>query len=344
MKYTKLYGSHNNYESSTLTSPIQLSYDNSHLHINYDYSKEYLTFFALENIEVSFTGTGLYYSLDYGHTWIEYIDPILVYKGDYIMFKGEMTPTGSTSALGSNLDQRGIGRFVCSGKFKASGNIMSLLFGDNFIGQLSLSGKNCAFSNLFRNNTNLISAKNIILPATTLSIACYFETFEACSSLIDTPKLPAKTLSSECYRDMFGNCISLMEISDDLTTTSTSLATYCFSGMFKRTGITIAPPLPHMTLANNCYAWMFYECPNLISCILPATTLVSTCYNKIFYNCPKLNYIKAMFTTTPSGSYTLEWVYGVPSSGTFVKNSSATWNVTGINGVPTGWTIETASS
>jgi len=34
-------------------------------------------------------------------------------------------------------------------------------------------------------------------------------------------------------------------------------------------------------------------------------------------------------------------VSGVAATGTFVKNSSATWNVTGVNGVPSGWTIET---
>lgn len=31
-------------------------------------------------------------------------------------------------------------------------------------------------------------------------------------------------------------------------------------------------------------------------------------------------------------------------TGTFIKNASATWDVTGVNGIPTGWTVETASS
>lgn len=51
-----------------------------------------------------------------------------------------------------------------------------------------------------------------------------------------------------------------------------------------------------------------------------------------------------MFTTTPSTTYTSNWVQGVAASGTFIKNSSATWNVTGDNGIPTGWTVQTASS
>ena len=63
----------------------------------------------------------------------------------------------------------------------------------------------------------------------------------------------------------------------------------------------------------------------------------------MFEGCTSLNYIKAMFTTTPSSSYTSNWVKNVAASGTFVKNSAATWNVTGIEGIPEGWTVETAS-
>ena len=51
-----------------------------------------------------------------------------------------------------------------------------------------------------------------------------------------------------------------------------------------------------------------------------------------------------MFTTTPSSTYTQNWVSGVASTGTFVKNSAATWDVTGTSGIPSGWTVETASA
>ena len=54
-----------------------------------------------------------------------------------------------------------------------------------------------------------------------------------------------------------------------------------------------------------------------------------------------MDYIKAMFLTTPSNTYTNGWVDGVAASGTFVKNKNATWNVVGINGVPEGWTVKT---
>ena len=89
---------------------------------------------------------------------------------------------------------------------------------------------------------------------------------------------------------------------------------------------------------------MFNGCTNLVTAPeLPATKLANYCYNYMFNGCSSLNYIKAMFTTTPSTAYTNNWVNGVASTGTFVKNASATWDVTGVNGIPSGWTKETAT-
>ena len=51
-----------------------------------------------------------------------------------------------------------------------------------------------------------------------------------------------------------------------------------------------------------------------------------------------------MFTTAPGDGFTLDWVLDVSQTGTFVKNSAATWDVTGVNGIPTGWTVETADA
>ena len=48
-----------------------------------------------------------------------------------------------------------------------------------------------------------------------------------------------------------------------------------------------------------------------------------------------------MFLTTPGTSYTGSWLSGVAANGTFVKNKDATWNVTGIHGIPSGWTVLT---
>lgn len=132
---------------------------------------------------------------------------------------------------------------------------------------------------------------------------------------------------------------------ENLILPATTLVAYCYYRMFLHcTSLTTAPELPATTLTYNCYENMFSGCTSLTTAPeLPATTLANSCYNGVFNGCSNLNYIKAMFTTTPSTTYTQNWVSGVAASGTFVKNSDATWNVTGNNGVPTGWTVETAS-
>jgi hypothetical protein len=136
--------------------------------------------------------------------------------------------------------------------------------------------------------------------------------FGDCTSLTTAPKLPATTLSVGCYSDMFYGCTSL----------------------------TTAPELPATTLATQCYNYMFYGCTSLTTAPeLPATTLVTQCYNYMFYGCTSLNYVKAMFTTFPTTTYTKSWLGNVSSTGTFVKNTEATWNVSGPHGVPYGWNI-----
>lgn len=103
--------------------------------------------------------------------------------------------------------------------------------------------------------------------------------------------------------------------------------------------------LPATILSNYCYSSMFRGCTSLVVApSLPATTLVYECYRTMFYGCNNLAYIKAMFMTTPSLGYTTAWVDDVKAMGTFVKNSAATWNVSGDNGIPTGWTVETADN
>ena len=131
------------------------------------------------------------------------------------------------------------------------------------------------------------------------------------------PEFPATTVAAQCYNNTFRGCTNLV------------------------TGPSI---LPALTLASNCYGNTFRGCTSLVTApILPAKNLVSNCYIYMFRDCSSLNYIKALFTTTPSSTYTSAWVQGVSSSGTFVKNSAATWTNTGVSSVPSGWTVETAS-
>ena len=201
---------------------------------------------------------------------------------------------------------------------------------------------NYCYYYMFQGCTSLTTAP--VLPATTLAQSCYFAMFRGCTSLTKAPELPATTLANYCYGTMFQGCTSLTTAPE---LPATMLAYSCYNDMFYRcTSLTAAPSvLPATTLANYCYQYMFYGCTSLTTApVLPATTLSTVCYGDMFRGCTNLNYIKAMFTTTPSSAYTSNWVSGVASIGTFVKNSAATWNVKGSNGIPTRWTVETASA
>ena len=91
---------------------------------------------------------------------------------------------------------------------------------------------------------------------------------------------------------------------------------------------------------------MFVGCKNLTSAPnLPATTLEEYCYQGMFNGCTNLGSIKFMSLTEPSTATTADWVVGVKSTGTFTKNSAATWtNKFGKDAIPNGWTVQTASN
>lgn len=244
----------------------------------HDYSKDYFTITALGDGNFQFfrKGTGNFdYSLDKGETWIstDTSNTIQINLGQELLLR-------STDSLGS---------IITDFDFDVSGNVMSLIYADEFKDATELR-YGTKFESLLA-LSRVVNANNLILPATTLTEFSYSHMFKECTSLVTAPELPATTLAKSCYIGMFQGCTSL----------------------------TTAPELPAMTLTNSCYNYMFSDCTSL-------------------------NYIKAMFTTAPSTSYTRDWVNGVASTGTFVKNSAATWNVTGANGVPNGWTVQTASA
>lgn len=181
------------------------------------------------------------------------------------------------------------------------------------------------------------------LPATTLADTCYSRMFYDCSNLIEAPELPATTLASSCYSNMFYNCTSLVKVPD---LPATTLAQNCYNSMFKScTKLAVAQSiLPATKMEFGCYADMFSYCHALtIAPALPATTLEGGCYSEMFQHCSKLEFVKMMAVEAP-GNNTRNWLYGVASTGTFVKNIDATWDVVGSSGVPEGWTIETAAA
>ena len=194
------------------------------------------------------------------------------------------------------------------------------------------------YAGMFNTCTGLTTAPS--LPATTLTEGCYSMMFYHCIGLNTAPSLPATTLANNCYQHMFRECSSL-SVAPSLP--ATALADGCYQYMFEQCkALSVAPSLPATTLANNCYRGMFYTCIELADApVLPATTLAQECYYQMFTNCKSLNYIKMLATDVSANGCLYNWVGNIAPTGTFVKNASATWDVTGNSGVPSGWTVLT---
>ena len=271
----------------------------------------YLTIEALEDgMTVSLSVNACEYCIDGSGDWVALPAATAtpaVNTGQTLSFKATgLTPTSSA----------GIGTFSISKKCNLKGNCMSMVYGDEAEGQTTISKSN-QFRLLFRECTNVVKVSSDFLPATNMKSNSYLLMFDGCTSLTTAPELPATTLANACYHGMFYNCSSLIA----------------------------APALPAMTLATSCYSSMFYGCTSLTTAPeLPATELKTACYYWMFCGCERLVYIKAMFLTLPDTTYIENWVAYVPATGTFVKNAAATWDVTGVSGIPEGWTVEVAES
>ena len=178
-----------------------------------DFSTEPLTFNILSAGTINWTAsnTSIAKTIDYklnNGDWISItsntgssVPTITVNPGDKIQFRGNNTQYGNSSSNYNSF--RG-----STASFEAEGNIMSLIYGDEFKNNLTISS-DYAFAKLFIDCTKLVSAENLILPATTLANYCYEEMFYGCTSLTTAPELPATTLADSCYYYMFQGCTSL---------------------------------------------------------------------------------------------------------------------------------------
>lgn len=356
----------------------------------HDYSQDYFAIVSEEdNNTISLKNTGyntlsssnaywksvtISASTDGGSTWSKFTTSRggtatfgTINKGDKILFK-------STASKFSNTNSA-YHYFNSTKNINAEGNILSLIYGDNFLSYDSLPSISSKEKNrtqqlgcIFKNRTKIISAKNLILKPTTLRPKCYASMFANCTSLTAAPELPATTTDEYSYQGMFGGCISLTKATISIGTSSTTIADHCCYSMFENcTSLTTAPELPATTLANGCYSNMFNGCTSLTtapalpattlidSCYycmfrgctslttapeLSATTLANNCYGFMFKDCTSLSAITCLATDISAYSCTTNWVSGVAASGTFKKPSNMSSWTTGTDGIPSGWTVE----
>ena len=297
IEYLKSFDTHADYTAYTastefITPNVSICKDDLGVHYTpFDYSQAYFTTVAKTSGTIIFNGSTtantLSCSTDNGTNWST-AQSVEVKAGDKVLWKGECKPNPSN----------GIGKFTNgTANFDVEGNVMSLLYGDNFKGQTSLVGKDFVFRALFTGNTKVISAENLSLPATTLAQYCYTAMFYGCTSLETAPELPATTLAKCCYQNMFWDCTSLATAPE---LPATTLADSCYELMFYGcTSLTTAPELPATILAYHCYGSMFYGCTSLATApVLTATRMADGCYSSMFRDCTSLTSAPVLPATT----------------------------------------------
>jgi len=197
----------------------------------------YLTFEALEDCTLTLTIpsqitpnnlTSVSYSIDDGETWITTenkntsvaIQVSDIKEGDKILWKGTGVRYSGNSGGAVN------SVFSSTGDFNIYGNIMSLLYNDDFalVDEFE-NWPQYIFKGLFK-NFSVVNAKRLILPVITSVDGCYYQMFSGCTKLIVGPDLLSTTLYSKCYSGMFSGCTSLNYIKMLATTINES---NCFS-------------------------------------------------------------------------------------------------------------------
>lgn len=213
--------------------------------------KNYLRFEALENSTISFlseTNPNIEYSFD-DKEWINWdYNEIDLDKGQTVYMRGDNPNGFSISHSNYNI-------FIMTGKIKAYGNIMSLLYKDDFEDQLEIPCDYC-FYKLFNKCKSLTQAPE--LPANNLTKWCYYSMFSGCKSLTQAPELPATNLTEWCYSSMFHNCTNLI----------------------------MTPELPAINLTDGCYKYMFQGCKSLKQKPKIAADINNDNCEDMFRNCP----------------------------------------------------------
>lgn len=234
---TRMY----NNRSEIIWEKSNVIYDES------DYRNQYFTIQADVDFEWYISGCpgghNTYYRKNHTGEWKLLYTPITVY-GETTWFNTEFEG-GDIIELKSVLSEDDYGTFQgnkCVGTFyiydypkqgidvpyNISGNILSLVYGDDFRDKYSLP-ENIVLGGMFSDKF-VKDASNLVLPFTTAPNCTSM--FENCKYLIKAPKLPALTLTPGCYERMFTRSYNL----------------------------TKAPLLPAIHTVQNCYSDMFENC------------------------------------------------------------------------------------
>lgn len=193
------------------------------------YNLEYMTTEALGSGTITFTipasiGTSAVVNVSYrknNGAWITTANSssdvtisVNVVTNDVVEWKANATRFAAGNSSGN------YSYFSSTCQCNIYGNILSLLYADEFINKYTLkTNVTNAFNSIFNSWTNLIDASNLILPITEISTNdggnMYACMFKDCTSLIyppnELPEITASSALSSVYVQMFEGCTSLIK-------------------------------------------------------------------------------------------------------------------------------------
>lgn len=244
-------------------------------------------------------------------------------KGSYVLVYGE-NPNGI--GTGTFTRERHLTMNFQTGLVDISGNVMSLLYGDDpdVLDTAQYIPSPVCFARLFNHNNSNggsdaiipdltagpVDASRLILPADSLTEACYDRMFNSCNLLTAMPVLPATKGGKYSYLQMFGGCVGLTEgtyiaMQEGLSSSSWHIFMNC-------TGLTTAPDL-----------W--------------ATNPSEGMFSAMFTGCTALNKVRVQFAEWNDACNS--WLPDVPAEGTFIC-PSALEQLVGESYIPEGWVVE----
>lgn len=244
-------------------------------------------------------------------------------KGSYVLVYGE-NPNGI--GTGTFTRERHLTMNFQSGLVDISGNVMSLLYGDDpdVLDTAKYIPSPVCFARLFNHNNSNggsdaiipdltagpVDASNLILPADTLTEACYDRMFNSCNLLTAMPELPATVGGKYSYLQMFGGCVGLKE------------------------GTVVSM---QEGLSNSSWH-MFHECSGLETAPdLLAVAPSAGMFSGMFTGCTSLNKVRVQFAEWNDACS--GWLPNVPEVGTFIC-PSALEQLVGESNIPEGWVVE----
>ena len=208
MNYLKLFSTDGERTACTETQDyVSYTEESDKVHINHFVPLEEtpLTLVALTDGTISYTNGNQYFGIRYstnnGRTWSESLSAftIDVTAGDKVQFMGQISTTIGKPGFFSG----------GTASFNIEGNIMSIFYGENFIGQTEFTLYKYTMY-LFA-NSKCVDASKLIMNLTSLGNGC-IGMFSGCTELTVAPTLTAQVLTGSCYYNMFNGCTNLSYI------------------------------------------------------------------------------------------------------------------------------------